>query len=184
MASRMQSLRVMYFEATRDTISLSVTTGLQEGGDTFKVNTPYMHRKQPSNTTVSRKKCQFKFSIVRYLREFFLFLLMGLLATLQARFILSPSGLRLQSSIDTQDHHSTVPPKVPRAYVDLLFVILYDISLSVALVPCLSQLFRSFGFPLSKTALPRSCRQENRDPDHAWLFIDWTKRPRSIMITE
>jgi hypothetical protein len=61
----------------------------------------------------------------------------------------------------------TVPPKVPRANVDLVFVIRYDISLSVALVPrsMFVVAFPQFGFPLSKTALPRSCRQENRDPD-------------------
>jgi hypothetical protein len=71
--------------------------------------------------------------------------------------------------------------------VDLLFVTLYDISLSgVALVPrsMFVGAFPQFGFPLSRAALPRSCRQENNDPDHAWPFVDWIKRRRSIMITE
>jgi hypothetical protein len=52
---------------------------------------------------------------------------------------------------------------------DLLFVILYDISLSVALVPR-SVAFPQFGFPLSKAALLRSCRQENRDPRPRMAF--------------
>jgi len=63
----------MYSEATRDTISLSVATRLQEGGDAFKINTSYMDWKQSSNTTVSRKECKYKFSIFRFYSVNFFF---------------------------------------------------------------------------------------------------------------
>jgi hypothetical protein len=59
--------------------------------------TPYICS-QSTNTVVSRKNCQYKSSIVQYLRCEVFFLLMGFLATLQARFILSPSSLRPQTS--------------------------------------------------------------------------------------
>jgi hypothetical protein len=145
-----------------------------------------MLRKQSSNTVVSRKKCKYKFSIVQYLRCVFFFSFDGDSWRPLCRHASSDPLQAPDFKVPLTRKSITVPPKVPRENVDLVFIIRYDISLSGALVPLPMFVGASpqFGFPLSKTALPRSCRQENRDRDHAWLFIDWIKRPRSIMIIE
>lgn len=75
---------------------------------------------------------------------------MGFLVTLQARssYPLQASGLRLQKvPIDTQDSIA-YRRKFLVQNLDLLFVILYDIALSVALVPYLFvAAFPQFWFP-------------------------------------
>jgi hypothetical protein len=79
--SSIQDHRAMYSEAMRGTVFI-----ICKRAAILSKLTPYICS-QSSNTVESRKKCQYRSSIVQYLRCEIFFSLMGFLATLQARFI-------------------------------------------------------------------------------------------------